>query len=430
MSLIVRRPDRTALPDAGPSPIRYLAVLSGSCLAVLVTAVLMPLAGHGVRSAFCAEDDSACRAPAVAAVSCRVLSHADVVPDDAVVFTDDLGGSGRLTLSRTVDKNAVVHWFVRRDDVPGSVRGGELTEFPTESAARAYITAAQHEPVRLGLQEADPTGLLARIADTVDGHPLPRAMVPEPHAYFVDAGSALDLGAQARSGVGGSIISGGVSGVAEVRVTRQDSPATTIFVELTSEAAEAFGLGSGAGKTVAGVTFDDLGRPRQLVVETAGRLRGWLGPTAEAPTRLLGTLLDVHQADDSSDPAEPAANQEPEPFTGRAVIRIDLMRTEVADAAADALHRLGIPLLLNLGDTDLRPDSVLAEDPVQELYELLDSGSPGGSFTVSAYRTSPGDATEAVLGMQGGLTVRGALPGDDFYYAPGQGLVRWQTCAS
>lgn len=414
MSLIVRRPDRTALPDAGPSPIRYLAVLGGSCLAVLVTVALMPSLGHGVRGAFCGEGDTACserRIADAAEASCRVLSHADVVPDDAVVFTDDLGSAGRLTLSRTVDKNAVVHWFVRRDDVPGSVRGGELTEFPTESAARAYITAAQHEPVRRSLEKADPTGLLTRIAGTVDGHRLPREMVPEPHAYFADGGSALDLGAEARSGVGGPIIGGGVKGLAEVRVTREERPVTTVFVELAAPAAEQLRLGGGDSEmTVAALTFDRLGRPRQLVIETAGRLRGSLGPAAASSERLLGLLLD-----DSGPP-------EPDPFTGRVAIRIDLLRSEAAEAAAQALHWLGVPLLLEFGE------SLAESNPVQALYDLIDAGAPGTSVTVSAYRV-PNVETEVGLGLQGGLTVRGALPGDDFYYAPGQGLVRWQTCA-
>ncbi|MFI7548071.1 hypothetical protein, partial [Actinoplanes sp. NPDC049599] len=298
-----------------------------------MTVVLMPHVGHGLRSGFCGKGDTGCAPRTIAAAAethCRVLSHADVVPDDAVVFADDLGSSGRLTLSRTVDKSAVVHWFVRRDNVPGSVRGGELTEFPTEDAARAYITSAQHEPVRLGLREADPTGLLSRIAGTVDGYRLPRQMVKEPHAYFVDAGSAPDLGAEARSGVGGPIIGGGVTGVAEVRVTREKRPVTTLFVRLAGTAAAHLRLGgAGSGMTVASVAFDRQGLPRQLVIETAGEIRGRLGPSAEEPPELMGSLLEE---------AEPS---EPEPFTGRVSLRLDLREPENAEAAADALHWLG-----------------------------------------------------------------------------------------
>ena len=425
MSRIVRHPDRTALPDAGPSPIRYLAVLGGSCLAVLVTVVLVPLLGHGVREAFCGQGDTACSPPApagpigpTAQTTCRVLSHADVVPEDAVVFTDDLGSSGRLTLSRTVDKNAVVHWYVRRDGRPGSAfeKGGELTEFPTEAAARTFITAAQHEPVRNELAKADPTGLLPRIADQVDGHRRPEEVVQQPHAYFANAGSALDLGAQARTGVTGTIIGGGVTGVAEVRVTSEERPTTTLFVELTDAAAQPFRLSdAGLGKTVVSVAIDGQGSPQQLVIETAGRLRGWLRPSADIPEALMSGLLD----DDRS----------AEPFTGRVSIRIDLLRTENADAAADALHWLGVPLLLESGDQRIRPGVIPEKDPVRTLYALLDTGAPGTSTTVSAYRVGKG-SPEVGLGMLGGLTVRGALPGDDFYYAPGQGLVRWQTCAS
>ncbi|MDP9826609.1 hypothetical protein [Kineosporia succinea] len=418
MSLIARRPARAALPDAGPSPVRYLGVLGGAATAVLVTAVLMPVAGHAVRAGLCGEGDTGCATlPIAPEAACHVLSHADVVPDDAVVFTDDLGSSGRLTLARTVDKNAVVHWFVRRDDVPGSVRGGEVTEFPTQAAARAYITAAQHEPVRERLRAADPTGLMARIAGAVDGHPLPGEMVATPHATFVDAGSALDLGAQARSGVTGPLVSGGVTGVAEVRVTHEARPVTTLFVELSPSAATALRLrGYGPGMTVASIAFDRQGSPEQLVVESAGQLRGWLTPAADTGSDLLTRLLD-----------ESAPTELP-PFTGRVTIRIDLRdpgptdsagNAANADLAADALHELGVPLLLDRGDAD--PDAVTS------LYRELDAGRAGTSVTVSAYR-SENASPEVGLGLQGGLTVKGARPGDDFYYAPGQGLVRWQTC--
>ena len=121
-----------------------------------------------------------------------------------------------------------------------------------------------------------------------------------------------------------------------------------------------------------------------------------------------------------------AQPSEPEPFTGRVSIRIDLRTPEVAEAAANALHALGVPLLLDLGTEN-------APAPLQRLYGLLDAGAAGTSVTVSAYRWAndelgDNDSPAVGLGMQGGLTVKGALPGDDFYYAPGQGLVRWQTC--
>src|SRR5689334_22095452 len=99
------------LPDTGPSAIRYLGTFSAATLAVLVTLTAAPSLGHSVRTSFCSPGDTGCARYAIATADlgeCRVISHADTVTDDAVVFTDDLGSSGTLTLSRTVDKNAVV----------------------------------------------------------------------------------------------------------------------------------------------------------------------------------------------------------------------------------------------------------------------------------------------------------------------------------
>ncbi len=441
---LARRDDAfRRLPDAGPSSIRYLAVLAGAIFAVLAVGAVAPTAGHGVRDRFCGRSDTGCAAHAIATDDlgvCRVLSHADAVTDDAVVFTDDLGRSGRLTLSRSVDKNAVVHWFVRQDGVSGDdadrpgadvAVGGQVTELASEDAAREYITAAQHEPVRARLAAADPTGLVPRLADRIDGH---QVVSRPPDAYYVAGGDALELGNEARSGVNGRLVAGGTAGVAEVRFSNTVPPVTTLFVRLSTSATTALGLQPDdltgltmvTGLGIAGIRYDETGRPDQLVIEAAGQLPGRLGPPfgKAGPALMAGLVAPGPAGTDGH-------------FTGRVTMTLDLTDEPTATVAADALHALGVPLLLDQGSPQAPPApperagrAAAARGPVQRLYRLLDQGAAGTSVTVNTYRpsTSPDYAGGVTLGLQGGLTIAGALPAADYYYAPGQGFVQWQTC--
>lgn len=411
---------RRLLPDTGPSAIRYLLVLSACTIAVLVTITVTPSIGHAVRTSFCSTGDTACAQYAVPRAElgeCRVISHADTVTDDAVVFTDDLGRSGTLTLSRTVDKNAVVHWFVRSNDTDGT--GGHLTEFASEDAAREYITAAQHQPVRQQLVDADPTGLLGRLADRVDGHEL---VTRAPDADFLDGGTALDLSGEARSGVTGPRIGAGQSGIAEVKTA---DGASSLFVELSAAGTGTLNLleaGSGVGPArpglgVVSIAYDATGRADRLTIEAAGRLPQRLGPPfgSVGPQVMAGLL--------TPGPSRGGF------FIGRVSISVSLEDPTTAGLAADALHAAGVPLLLDLGR---RPaSSTLArKQAVLRFYQLLDDGSADSSVTVNTYRTraDAGDHPTVALGLQGGLTVADALPDADYYYAAGQGFVEWQRC--
>src|SRR5262249_22816953 len=111
-------------------------------------------------------------------------------------------------------------------------------------------------------------------------------------------------------------------------------------------------------------------------------------------------------------------------FTGRISMMLDLSDPLVRVSTADALHALGVPLLLDQGHP------VSPTGAVADLYALLDSGARGTSVTINTYRLPAGASSSpgATLGLQGGLTIAGALPGADYYYAPHQGFVKWQVC--
>jgi hypothetical protein len=440
---------RGRLPDAGPSPARYLAVLAGVTFTVLAVGTFMPAVGHSVRAGLCSRGDTGCQVTPGTVDdlgSCQVLSHADTVSDDAVVFTDDLGRSGRLTLSRTVDKNAVVHWFVRQAGVSESdpkrselvaAASGQLTEFASEAAAREYIVAARHRPVRNRLIDADPTGLVSLLATRIDGHTIDNRA---PQSYFVDGGGALDLGNEARSGVNGDFIAGGQTGIAEVKSTNVSRPVTTLYAQLSSAAVTALGLrteqaigllpspGVGAGIGVASVSFDWTGRATALGFEVAGELPVRLGPPfGSAGPNVMAGLVDPGPAVSGTT------------FTGRVSMNIDLTDGSTSAAAVEALHALGVPLLLDqqiqLSAQTRRPVDPEAgaewvRDRVRALYQELDRGAEGTSVTVNTYRRLPATtaARQVALGLQGGLTITGSLPDNDYYYAPAQGFVLWQTC--
>jgi hypothetical protein len=319
-----------------------------------------------------------------------------------------------------------------RQDATAATTGGQLTEFATEDAAREYITAAQHMPVRQRLIDADPTGLVSRLANSIDGH---SAVEPRPDAYFVDGGTALDLSNEARSGVGGDLVGGGMTGIAEVKLDDSSEPGTTLYVQLSSAAISGLGLRSGsstgllrsAGLGIASVKFDWTGQPESLVIEAAGELPGRLGPPfgSAGPNLMTGLVSPGPSSDD-------------EQFIGRVSIGIGLTDLSTAAIATGALHALGVPLLLNRRADDTADETLAGPgssaavgiDPVKRLYELLDAGTADTSVTVNTYRKLPTAASPGAvtLGLQGGLTVANALPAADYYYAPGQGFVQWQTC--
>lgn len=454
--------DRRRSVPAAPSAARYLVVLVGIGLALGVTAVSLPAAGRAVRDGVCSSGSCAAQAiPRQPVGSCQVIAHADAVTDDAVIFTDDLGRSGRLTLSRTIDRSGVVHWFVRQDGGTGegldgrtrallALGGGQLTEFADERTARDFVVGAQHEPVKAGLGRLDPTGLVHVLGDAVDGYThRPRP----PDAYFADAGAAVLTTGPAEAGVTSSRPFTGVEGIAEVKITATGPAAgTTVYYRLGRTVAVQLGLApppasaepDPGGQLLASIGYDPAGRAERLRIEAAGELPGQLGPPFGAPgPAVMASLL-------SPGPVHDARR-----FVGRVVMSLSLANSDDRAVVADALHELGIPVLLDAarpptdgagatgtgtgktatGETatgETATDGTgTSGAAVRGLYRLLDSGAAASSVTVNTYRPAPVGSPRPVagLGLQGGLTLSGLLPAADYYYAPRQGFVRWQQCS-
>lgn len=434
---------RTGLPDADPSAARHLVVLVGLGVALASTGLASPAIGSAVRASVCGDGPASCAAdviPPTRPDGCRVLSHADPVTEDTVIFTDDLGSSNRLTLSRTVDKNGIVHWFVRQDGGTGvglegrsrellALGGGQVTEFASELQAREFLLATQHQPVKDALAGMDPAGVLARVGDAVDGHTL-RPQPPD--AYFVQGAGGLDLAAQAQAAVAGPedgalspAASGtGLAGLAEVKIDQGAGRGTTVYLWLTGSAGAGLGLfpaGSGLapaapGRTLASIGYDENGNPEQLTVEAAGALPARLGPEARPVPDVLTGLLT------------PGPGVDEDRFLGRVVLTVSLTDRDLLDLAADALHELGVAELPDAG----RPPGERSDDgstAVQRLYRAVDDGTEGTAVTVNTYRVAGDARPEVTLGLQGGLTVSGATPTADYFYAAGQGFVKWRECA-
>jgi hypothetical protein len=192
------------------------------------------------------------------------------------------------------------------------------------------------------------------------------------------------------------------------------------------------GLLRSPGLGIASVRFDWTGQPESLVIEVAGELPGRLGPPfGQAGPELMAGLV------------RPGPSPAEDQFIGRVSISVNLTDPTAAEIAAEALHALGVPLLLDRSrghPTPIEAASVSRKtvgtsgdssiEPVRRLYELLDEGIADTSVTVNTYRQLPTatDPGAVILGLQGGLTIADALPAADYYYAPGQGFVRWQTC--
>lgn len=434
---------RPALPDAGPSAARYLVVLVGIGVALATAGLSAPSIGAAVRGRVCSQRPGSCATaviPSVPVGSCRLLSHADPVTEDAVIFTDELGHSSRLSLSRTIDKFGIVHWFVRQDGGAGlglegrarkllALGGGQVTEFDSEPTAREYLLATAHQPVKQDLAAMDASGVLARVGDSVDGHRLDGR---PPSAYFAQGGNGLDLAAQTQAAVAGPAAGDGLAGLAEVKIDQgAGRGGTTVYHWLTAAAGAGFGLfpsGSALGPTAPGLTllsirYDQDGNPERLTIEAAGSLPARLGPAARAEPDVISGLL------------APGPEVEPGRFTGRVVITVGLTDRVLLELAADALHELGVPVLPDAGSLPApstggtRPAA--ASTAVRRLYQALDDGAEGASVTVNTYQLhrAAGQRSAVALGLQGGLTVTGALPAADFYYSPGQGFVKWRECS-
>jgi hypothetical protein len=489
-------------PHDEPTAAHYLVMSVGVGVVLASVTLTAPGVGHQLAGSMCASS-AACLGPVIPRVpigSCRVITHADTVTDDAVVFSDDLGHSGRLTLSRTIDKFAIVHWFVRHDGATATgarpqVRdligddGGRLTEFASEDAARQHVAAWEHEPVKRSLAGMDAAGALPLVGDRIDGHRLEGLPAD---AYLVDGADGLDLSGETRAAMDGPLVPQAVEGLSEVKLTeRPDGAGTAVTYRLAPSVASLLGLlapdgsvdgGFGPGRIVVTLTSDAAGRPARIALEAAGALPSTLNQSrvasvpGTAGSRLSGLLPPLGKLASTA----PSLDS----FAGRVTLAVNLSSPATLRTVADALHALGVPLLLGDGNgswstppaakptkagprTKARPRTtpVKATKPspaaaaaagaaaaaakkklsaaaaaaiaarsrgaLQNLYALFDTGPAGTSVTVNTYRTDglQNARPSITLGLQGGLTFTDSLPADDYYYAAGQGFVKWQECS-
>ncbi|HEX2808644.1 MAG TPA: hypothetical protein VHN80_20975, partial [Kineosporiaceae bacterium] len=175
------RPAAQRHSDHGQTSTEFLGmiVVVAAIVGVLTTAGLGTLLVNQIEAAICRITGGSCTVAAVSHVpvtECEVNSHSVEVTGDVVVFSVDLGATGKLTLSKAVDPGGKAHWYVQQEgegrigadvmlgeeagagdlgegvsaEVKAFLRGagGMKMEFATEQAAQDFMTAAEHEPIK------------------------------------------------------------------------------------------------------------------------------------------------------------------------------------------------------------------------------------------------------------------------------------------
>jgi hypothetical protein len=461
------RPAAQRHSDHGQTSTEFLGmiVVVAAIVGVLTTAGLGTLLVNQIEAAICRITGGSCTVAAVSHVpvtECEVNSHSVEVTGDVVVFSVDLGATGKLTLSKAVDPGGKAHWYVQQEgegrigadvmlgeeagagdlgegvsaEVKAFLRGagGMKMEFATEQAAQDFMTAAEHEPIKQAITGWDPTGLTHWLADKVDGH---HYDPPKPTEYFFDGGEKIEGSVDAKAGVGSAGAKASASAVVGVKFTPNPDGSTnkTVYLKMSADAAATMGVfeavdgeaGAG-GEVVVGIEYDGQGRAKTATLDLAGRLKAQLGPGGE-----VGGKQTI------SDLAGMVAKGAPElggnvggARTGKLGFTIDLTQGDNRTVVADGLHSLGIPILQGDGSAST-PNPV---DGVKGLYQLFDSGAPGTYLTATSYATSTSGGTGGLkggdgltFGVEGGLTFEDQKITGGAYYEPGQGFVTWQPCA-
>lgn len=462
------RATRRVRGDAGQTSADYLGILA--VVVVVVSALLVGTTGigkhvsAGIQAAICRINGGGCTVSQILHEpdeECEVYTHSGELSADVILFSVSVGGSAKLTLSKTVDPDGEVHWYVQQE---GGVRlgadflfgqeaklgdlgegvsaevaalatagAGAKMEFASEKEARDFMTAAAHEPVKDAMTGWDPTGITKWVADKIDGHTYDP---PEPTEYFFEGGLAFEGSLDAKAGVGGAGGSAGVAGVVGVKVTPQKNgdPHKTIYMAMTGEAAAELGLlgvakasGSVDGKVVVGIEYDGEGRPVKASVEAAGTVKGGFGPDGDIAGE--GTIAQLAGFAPTGAPG--AGVSAGGGFTGKITFTLDLTEQGNADALADGLHSIGVPVLRDYGRQP--PPSV--RDSLGELYNRFDEGADGTTITVTTHDVSTSGGQIGVkagdgltFGAEGGLEFEDTTLNDGYYYSPGDGFVNWQSC--
>lgn len=392
--------------------------------------------------------------------NCEVMSHTAQVSADVVVFSVDVGGSGRLTLSRSVDPQGRTHWYVQQrgearlgadlmigekahlgdlgEGASAEVKaflkaaGGARYEFADEASARDFMTAAAHEPIKQGLTGWDPTGFTDWVADKIDGrHYDP----PAPTDFFVEGGGQVDLSGGLVAGVGSVGAQGSLASVAGIRVTPQPdgSMHRTVYLRLNADAAAKLGLfelvqgdAGPRGEITVGLEYDGDGLAVDASIEATGTLRAQFGAAAAGGER---TITGVAGLAPKGAPA--ATDKIGDGTVGRIRFSIDLTQGGNRDVVADGLHSIGLPVLM--GDGGASPPGPV--DGIRGVYDLVDSGAPGTSTTLTTYDSRTGGVDGGLkggdvltFGLEGSYTFEDRAITGGHYYVPGQGFIQWEAC--
>jgi hypothetical protein len=443
---------------------------------VVIAAVIAAIAAVGLGSQISADIGAAiCKisggsncSPGTAlqtpTTECETLSSSAEVGGDVVVFSVDVGGTGKHTLSRTVDRNGKEHWYVTLQgdarvganvmlgqkarlgdfgegvsaEIKALAKGsvGAKYEFPSENAAREFITDAEHELVKQGLlpSTSDPFGLGHKLMDKIDG----RSFKPPPaKEYFIEGGGQLDGSAELTAGVGSVGASTSGSAVLGIKVSPQPTgkPHNTVYIKVSQEAALKLGLfetvageASSKGEVVVGIEYDGDGKAVTATLDVAGTLKAQLGPKFPlGPKSKLGDFAGL----------KPEGTPKLSENLGTAVaakaqFRVDLTQGNNRQVLADGLHSIGVPVLMNDGSAD-PPNPYQG---VKGIYDLFDDGAPGTQLTVNTYDQQTGGETLAVkggdvltFGVEGGLKFEDRTITGGAYYSPGNGFVNWEPCS-
>lgn len=455
-------------PESGQVSAELMGML------VVVAGIIAVLAGAGfggqisgsISAAVCRIAGGTCsvETPSHEPTSeCETLSESGEAGADVVVFSVDVGATGKYTVSRTVDKDGKEHWYVTLagegragadvmlgekahlgdfgEGVSAEVKallkggGGAKYEFGNENDARDFLKDAEHEAVKQGLLPSwqDPFGLGHKLMDAIDGHSF---NPPPPKEVYFEGGGQIDGSADAVAGVGSAGLSLSGSAVVGVKVTQTDhGPEQTVYTKVSSDTALKLGLfeavegeGKVSNEVVVGITYNDKGEATAASLDLAGSLKGQLsGKAPIGPKTKLGDFAGLKPEGTPKFTGGAGGS-----FTGKAQLKIDLTKGNNRDVFADGLHSLGVPLLTGDG-TGSTPNPI---DGVKGVYDLFDSGADGTQMTVTTYTGDSSNDKLAIkggdvltFGVEGGLKFENRDIADGYYYSPGNGFVKWNACS-
>jgi hypothetical protein len=464
--------------DRGQTATEYLGMI------VVISAVIgvVALGGLGqrlsaeIKAAICRVTGGTCTVQSVDHVpeaECEVLSHSGEISASVTVFSVDIGGKAKVTLSKGIDANGNQHWYVQQqgsvdagvvakfgekahvgdvgEGLEGDAKamltggGGQKMEFPDEKAARDYITGLQHEIVKQGLADGIGGPLAGPLVkwglDKIDSTPF---NPPPAKEYFFEGGGKVAGSVEGEAGVVSGSVDGEGSALVGMKVAPQPGGGdnTTYYVKVSAEAAGKLGLFNAvegkagpSGEVVVGITYDKSGKPITANLEAAGEFKAEVGPSSE--TALIGQAGKGLAGEAYKKAVEEATKKAAKSSNGVSLgggvkaklgIDIDLQKGDNLNVVADGLHSLGVPVLMGSGTPG-------GGNGVGGMLGLVTSGADGTTTTLTTYTTTSSGGTAGVsggegvaFGVEGGLTFSDEKIQSGSYYMPGQGFVTWEAC--